>query len=105
MGPSEAERSSVRAAREQPLFDHPDGQLRAGGQPQLAQHIADVPLGPSVIHGWRRYLESPDAARFYATHKARIDREIKLGLRRPPKDPNSRPWRRKNLVPPEPTEL
>ena len=28
-------------------------------------------------------------------HKARIEREVKLGLRRPPKDPGSRPWRKK----------
>jgi hypothetical protein len=47
-----------------------------------------------AIRGWWRYLESPEAARFYEHHKARLDREIQLGLRRPPKDPNSRPWRK-----------
>ena len=48
-----------------------------------------------AIRGWQRYLESPDAARVYEERKARIDRDLKLGLRRPPKDPESRPWRRK----------
>ncbi len=47
-----------------------------------------------AIRGWWRYLESPAAHRFYDQHKARIDREIRLGVRRPPKDPQSRPWRR-----------
>jgi four helix bundle protein len=48
-----------------------------------------------AIRGWWRYLESAEAARFYEQHKARITRETQLGLRRPPKDPASRPWRRK----------
>jgi four helix bundle protein len=52
-----------------------------------------------AIRGWWRYLESPEAARFYEQHKARIEREIKLGLRKPPKDPNSRPWRKKKPEP------
>ena len=52
-----------------------------------------------AIRGWWRYLESPEAARFYQKHRERLEREIKAGLRRPPKDPNSRPWRRKNNVP------
>jgi four helix bundle protein len=47
-----------------------------------------------AIRGWWRYLESPTAARFYEEHRAKIEREIKLGLRRPPKDPSLRPWRR-----------
>ena len=55
-----------------------------------------------AIRGWWRYLESAEAHRFYAEHKARIDREIKLGLRRPPKDPNSRPWRREKAAPVKP---
>jgi len=62
-----------------------------------------------AIRGWWRYLESPQAAQFYEQHKARIDREIRLGLRRAPKDPHSRPWRknrqnRKNPENPEPEE-
>jgi hypothetical protein len=48
-----------------------------------------------AIRGWWRYLESPEAHRVYEGHKARIKREIQLGLRRPPKDPASRPWRRR----------
>jgi four helix bundle protein len=47
-----------------------------------------------AIRGWCRYLESPEAARFYKAHRDRIDREIRAGLRRPPKDPAMRPWRR-----------
>src|SRR5262245_29153936 len=31
-----------------------------------------------AIRGWWRYLESPEAHRFYDTHRARIEREIKL---------------------------
>ncbi len=61
-----------------------------------------------AIRGWRRYLESPEAARFYEQHKARIELQIKLGHRRPPKDPALRPWRRKknpqNPDPAEPSE-
>jgi four helix bundle protein len=48
-----------------------------------------------AIRGWWRYLESPEAARFYEAHRARIEREIRAGLRRPAKDPESRPRRRK----------
>ena len=48
-----------------------------------------------ALRGWWRYLESPEAARFYEQHRRRIEAEIKAGLRRPPKDPTSRPWRRK----------
>ncbi|HET7696743.1 MAG TPA: four helix bundle protein [Vicinamibacterales bacterium] len=46
-----------------------------------------------AIRGWWRYLESPEAARFYEGHRTRIEAEIKAGLRRPPKNPESRPWR------------
>jgi four helix bundle protein len=56
-----------------------------------------------AIRAWWRYLESPQARLFYAQHKARIDREIKLGLRRTRKDPSSRPWR-KRQQPAEPGE-
>jgi hypothetical protein len=48
-----------------------------------------------AIRGWWRYLESPAAHRFYASHREKIERDIKTGLRRPPKDPASRPWRQK----------
>ncbi len=48
-----------------------------------------------AIRGWWRYLESPQAHRVYEGHKTRIKREIELGLRRPAKDPTSRPWRRR----------
>jgi four helix bundle protein len=54
-----------------------------------------------AIRGWWLYLESPQAARFYEGHRKRIEREIALGLRHPPKDPDSRPWRRKKLVNPK----
>lgn len=60
-----------------------------------------------AIRGWWRYLESPEAARFYEGHRKRIDAEIEAGLRRPPKDPESRSWRRKkapNPKNPEPAE-
>ena len=60
-----------------------------------------------AIRGWWRYLESPAAARFYKSHRERIEREIKAGLRRPLKDPASRPWRREQRqIPqnPEPAE-
>ena len=49
-----------------------------------------------AVRGWWRYLESPEAARFYEKHRQRIEEEIKAGLRRPPKDPASRPWRQKH---------
>ena len=55
-----------------------------------------------AIRGWWRYLESPQARRFYETHRARIEAEIQAGLRRPPKDPASRPWRQQKLNPPNP---
>ena len=48
-----------------------------------------------AVRGWWRYLESPEAARFYEQHRKRIEMEIKAGLRRAPKDPESRPWRKK----------
>jgi four helix bundle protein len=55
-----------------------------------------------AIRGWWRYLESPEAARFYEGHRRRIEAEIDAGLRRPPKDPESRSWRRKKAPHPEP---
>jgi len=54
-----------------------------------------------AIRGWWRYLESPEARRFYESHRSRIEREIRAGLRRPPKDPASRPWRRRRNPEPE----
>ena len=62
-----------------------------------------------AIRGWWRYLESPAAHRFYESHREKIEREIKAGLRRPAKDPASRPWRRKRAESaspsPEPANL
>jgi hypothetical protein len=55
-----------------------------------------------AIRGWWRYLESPQARRFYETHRARIEAEIQAGLRRQPKDPGSRPWRKKKSNPENP---
>jgi four helix bundle protein len=54
-----------------------------------------------AIRGWWRYLESPEAARFYEKHRERIEQEIKAGLRRPLKDPASRPWRQERRQNPQ----
>jgi four helix bundle protein len=56
-----------------------------------------------AIRAWWRYLESPQAARFYEQHRNRIEAEIAAGLRRPPKDPDLRPLRRRKAHPAAPT--